>query len=167
MTLTLCDATIPQRFQLAQRGKKRIHFNSGTWVHITLPADTGLCFKLLDETSVPTPIRMEYFSKQQNYETASIGDSAIGKRFVLYRQKNSNQRPPAPLLKRLKVLAEYTPGYIALSIDDRQMDLFLRGRFLARAVSVSKRPTEQLLAFDPLPELSYIVDLAFSTINQQ
>jgi hypothetical protein len=166
MTITLCDAAIPQRFQLAKRGKKRVHFNSGVWAHITLPADSGLHFKLLDETSVPTPIRMDYFAGKPEYGTASIADPTVARRFVLYRTKDSSDQPTAPMLKKIRALMDYTPGYLALSVDGDRMDFFLRGRFLARAVSVSKKPTEQLLAFDPFPELSYLIDIAYSTIYQ-
>jgi hypothetical protein len=165
MTITLCDATIPQNFRLAKRGKKRVHFNSGVWAHVELPSDCGLHFKLLDETSVPTPIRMDYFADQPDYETASIGDAAVAKRFVLYRTKGSLDQPTASMLKTIKALMEYTPGYLALSVNGSQMDFFLRGRFLARAVSVSKKPTEQTLSFDPFPELSYIANIAYSTIK--
>jgi hypothetical protein len=166
MTITLCDATIPQNFRLAKRGKKRVHFNSGAWAHIELPSDSGLHFKLLDEVSVPTPIRMDYFSALPDYETAPIGDSMVGKRFVLYRTKGCADQPTPSMLKCIKKLMEYTPGYLALSVNGDQMDFFLRGRFLSRAVSVSKSPTEQLLAFDPFPEISHLIDIANSTINR-
>lgn len=48
--ITLCDTTIPQSFRLAEKGKPRVHFNAGVWAHITLPSDSGMHFRLLDET---------------------------------------------------------------------------------------------------------------------
>lgn len=162
ISIALCDATIPQHFKLAENGKNRVHFDSGVWVHIDLPADTQLHIRLLDETSVPTPIRMQFFSEKWNYETASIPDADIAKRMVLYRPQNTQQQPSDSLLLKLKALMEYTPGYVALSINNSQMDIFIRGRFLSRAVSVSQKPSEQLLNFEPFPELSYIIDLARS-----
>lgn len=158
--LAMCDATIPQNFRLSEKGKRRVHFNSGVWVHIDLPVDTQLHYKLLDETSVPTPIRMDYFAKHWGNETAPIDDPDVAKRFVLYRPKNTDQHPSPAVLKSLKDLMEYTPGYVALSIHGSQLDVFVRGRFLARPVSVSKPPTEEVLDFDPFPELGYIVRLA-------
>lgn len=165
LRFSLCDATIPQNFKLAQKGRKRVHFDSGVWTHMELPADTQKQFKLLDETSVPTPIRMEYFSQKWNYETGSIDDSDISQRFVLYRPKGTDQGPSTAFLRSLKSLVKYTPGYVALSVRGDQMDIFIRGRFLARPVSISQKPTEELLTFDPFPELSYLIDLAGSVLH--
>lgn len=164
LSIALCDTAIPQVFKLSSKGKKRIHFNNGVWVHIELPSDSQKHYKLLDEVSVPTPIRMEYFSNYTDLETASISDTSIGKRFVLYRPKNTDQQPSAVTLRKLKSLMEYTPGYIALSVDGNQIDVFIRGRFLTRSISLSEKPTEGLLNFNPLPELPYIVNLALSII---
>ena len=160
ITLTLCDATIPQNFHLVEKGKKRVHFNSGVWVHLELPLDTQLHYKLIDETAVPTPIRMEYFSRKRTFETAAVGDPELGKRFVLYRPCGTQQQPSQALLEKLKDLMDYTPGYVALGVNGSRMDVFIRGRFVARPVSASTRPSQALLDFDPLPELSYILALA-------
>lgn len=160
LPITLCDATIPQNFKLAYRGKKRVHFNAGVWVHMDLPSDTQKHFKLLDETSVPTPIRMNYFSQRKNVETGTVRDGELARRFVLYRPKGTGQEPSQAVLRKVKALMEYTPGYVAFSIRGSQFDLFIRGRFLTRAVLVSQKPTEELLDFDPLPELPYIVEIA-------
>lgn len=160
ITLTLCDATIPQNFHLVEKGKKRVHFNSGVWVHMELPFDTQLHYKLIDETAVPTPIRMEYFSQKRTFETAAVGDPELGKRFVLYRPCGTQQQPSRALLEKLKDLMDYTPGYVALGVNGSRMDVFIRGRFVARPVSASTRPSQALLDFDPLPELGYILALA-------
>ncbi len=160
MTLTLCDATIPQSFRLTKRGKKRVHFNAGVWIHVDLPGDTGLHYKVIDETAVPTPIRMDYFAQKWSYETGSLGDPELAKRMVLYRPKDTLQQPSPALLEKLSGLVEYTPGYVALGVNGSHMDVFIRGRFLARPVSVSAKPSQALLDFDPLPELSYVLDLA-------
>lgn len=165
MALTLCDATIPQSFRLVEKGKKRVHFNAGVWIHLDLPADTQLHYKLIDETAVPTPIRMEYFSRKQTFETASVGDPELGQRFVFYRPRGSQQQPSPAVLDKLRALMEYTPGYVALGVNGSRMDVFIRGRFLARAVSASTRPTQALLDFDPLPELAYVLELAEAVVS--
>lgn len=165
LRVSLCDATIPQNFRLAAKGKRRVHFNAGVWVHIDLPSDTHLHYRLLDETSVPTPIRMDFFSGKWNYETAHIPDSDLGKRFVLYRPKNTEQEPSHSLIQKLKALMEYTPGYVALSVNSTRLDVFVRGRFLARAVSVSQKPSQALIDLDPFPELDYILELAKTLLH--
>ncbi|MCC8127475.1 MAG: hypothetical protein LIO92_08765 [Clostridiales bacterium] len=163
LRLTLCDATFAQDFKLQKKGKKRVHFNSGVWVHIALPSDCGKRFFLYDETSVPTPIRMDFFARQPAFETALIPDQELSERFVLYRPaKDESSEPPRSLLRSLKKLAQYTPGYIALGVNGDKLDIFIRNRFLAMPVSVSRKPTQQMLDFDPLPELSYMVDIAKS-----
>lgn len=161
LPVSLCDVTLAQDFRLVEKGKKRVHFNTGVWTHIELPKDTGMNFRLLHETSVPTPIRMEYFSRESLLTPSPVGDPDLNRTFVLYHPVT--EEPPAlpgPFLRELKKLAEYTPGYPAVSVHGSQMDIFIRGRFLARPVSVKEGPTEKQLDFDPFPELSYLIKLA-------
>lgn len=161
--ISLCDATIAQPFSLKEKGKNRVHFNSGVWAHIELPNECGIRFALYDETSVPTPIRMDYYADRSNYETAHIPDEELGNRFVLYRPTDgSTAELPKSFLASLKRLVSYTPGYLAVTVDGNQMDVFLRGRFLTKPVSAADAPSEELIAFDPFPELSYLVGLANS-----
>lgn len=160
--VTLCDTTIPQSFRLAEKGKPRVHFNAGVWAHITLPSDSGMHFRLLDETSVPTPIRMEYFSKSIRYENAPLEDRDLKTHCVLYRPMGTEQQPSYSFCKSLKALMKYTPGYVAVSVHGSSMDVFIRGRFLTRTLPLTQKPTQQLLEFDPFPELSYLADLARS-----
>ncbi len=161
LSVSLCDATLAQDFKLVEKGKKRIHFNSGVWTHIELSKDTGMNLRLLHETSVPTPIRMEFFKTAPLFSPYAIPDEALSKCYVLYGPASQ----PAPVLpgrflSELKKLTEYTPGYTAVSIRGSQMDVFIRGRFLARPVSVKQAPAKDLLDFDPFPELLYLLDLA-------
>ena len=160
--VTLCDATIPQSFKLAAKGKPRVHFDAGVWAHITLPSDSGLHFRVLEETSVPTPIRMEYFANSISYENAPLEDEDLKSHCVLYRPKGTDQQPSYSFCKSLKSLMKYTPGYVAVSVHGSSMDVFIRGRFLTRALSLTEKPTEKTISFDPFPELSYLVDLARS-----
>ena len=161
LSVSLCDATLAQKFRLMEKGKNRVHFNTGVWTHIDLAKDTGMNFRLLHETSVPTPIRMEFFSRESLFTPSKLSDPELAKSFVLYCPVKEN--PPAlpgRFLEELKKLAEYTPGYVAVSVRANQMDIFIRGRFLARPVSVRQAPTKELLSFDPFPELLYLMDLA-------
>lgn len=158
-SLSMCDATIAQDFGLKEKGKKRIHFNAGIWVHIELPDAIDQHFCLLDEASVPTPIRMDYFSNKTDMQTASVGNKNIGSRCVLYRPKEKEKQLSAKLLHEIQQLLEYTPGYLAISAKDTSVDFFLRGRFLSRPVSIAKAPTKQMIEFDPFPELAYIIKI--------
>lgn len=160
-SVSLCDATLAQDFKLVEKGKNRIHFNTGVWTHIELSKDTGMNFRLLHETSVPTPIRMEFFSRESLLTPSKINDPELAKSFVLYHPVTEvSPALPGRFLSELKKLVEYTPGYVAISVHGNQMDVFIRGRFLARPVSVRLAPTEAQLNFDPFPELLYLMDLA-------
>lgn len=161
LSVSLCDATLAQKFRLTEKGKNRIHFNTGVWTHIGLAKDTGMNFCLLHEASVPTPIRMEFFSQESLFLPAKLSDPDLAKTFVLYCPATEQaQALPGRFLEELKKLSEYTPGYVAIRVRANQMDIFIRGRFLARPVSVRQAPTKELLSFDPFPELLYLMDLA-------
>lgn len=160
LSVSLCDATIAQDFELKENGRKRIHYNCGAWIHVELPQDTGKQWCLLDEVSVPTPIRMAYFSQKTHWSTAPIGSDAVSKRCVLYQPADAVSPLSEKLLRELQTLIDYTPGYLAVSVNKSSVDFFVRGRFLARPVSLSKPPTQESLAFDPFPELPYLLQIA-------
>lgn len=160
LAVSVCDATIAQDFSLREKGRKRVHFNAGAWVHIDLPDNTHQRWCLLDETSVPTPIRMDYFSHKMNMRTAPVGNDIIGKRCVLYQPAEAKQPLQSKVLHEIQKLIAYTPGYLAISVNGDSVDFFIRGRFLSRPVSLSKAPTNDLIQFDPFPELSYLIKIA-------
>ncbi len=159
--LQISDVSIPQQFELKKGGKNRIHFNTGVWTHVVLPSDTGYRYAVLDETAVPTPIRMAYFDKDPVMFQAALNESSLKGKAVLYRPLNEEDQRPAPaVIRALRDLISYTPGFVALSLHGRELDLFIRGRFLAMPVTVSKKPAMASLEFDPFPELDYIKKLA-------
>lgn len=161
MQIELCDITVAQTFRLSTKGRRRIHYNAGAWIHISLPQDSGQNWRVLDETSVPTPIRMQYFSTQLAMESAVLSEPELCKKMVLYRPiEQAEQQPSAAALSHLKKLVNYTTGYVAVSLQGDALDIFLRGRFLSRPVSMQKPPSPDLLRFDPLPELQYCIRLA-------
>lgn len=157
----IADVSIPERFELKKGGKKRVHFNVGVWTHIVLPADSGYRYCVIDETAVPTPIRMAYFDHDPVMFKAELGEEDLKGKVVLYRPMGEEDQRPAPaVLKSLKELISYTPGYTAMSLHGNELDVFVRGRFLAGPVTASKKPTETSLTFDPFPEYDYILRLA-------
>jgi hypothetical protein len=159
--LQISDVSIPQQFELKKGGKNRMHFDVGVWTHVVLPADSGYRYCIIDETAVPTPIRMAYFDRDPVMFHAELGEPSLKGKAVLYRPMNEeDQRPSPAVMKSLMDLIAYTPGYTALSLHGNEMDLFIRGRFLAMPVTVSKKPTAASLEFDPFPELDYIKKIA-------
>lgn len=159
-SVSICDATIAQDFTLQKKGRKRVHFNSGVWVHMEQPNPLKNRWCLLDETSVPTPIRMDYFSKDKTMQPFSVGNDYIGERCVLYHPIDQDVHLSAALLHEIKRLIDYTPGYMAISVNGNSIDFFIRGRFLSRPVSLSQAPTKETLSFDSFPELPYLIRIA-------
>lgn len=159
--VSICDATLPCFFRLVKKGRKRIHMNSGAWFHVELPHDTQQNWRFLHKDSFPTPMRLAYFEGIPELENAKIPDIRLNKDYVLYRAKEpAGQEPSQAFLDAAKKFSDYTPGHFAVSVHGSQMDVFLRDRFLALPVSVKSGPSRELLEFDPLPELKYVIQLA-------
>ncbi len=158
--ISLCDATIAQDFTLVKKGKKRVHFNSGVWVHIKLPENSQKRYCLYEESSVPTPIRMDFYSNKMIMKKAELDEPKLQGRCVLYQPKDSEDQINSRVEYEFAKLMDYTPGYPAMSVKGDHVDFFLRGRFVVRPVSVANAPTQQLIDFDPLPELSYLIKIA-------
>lgn len=164
--ISVCDATLPCFFKLKEKGKKRIHMNSGAWFHLTLPKKTDLDFRLIQKDSFPTPMRLAFFEAQPQLINLKVPDIRLNKDFALYG-KVGKATLSGPFLDALKELSDYTPGRIAISVRKNQMDVFLRGRFFAMPITVRTAPSEKLLTFDPMPELDKIVHLASLLVNEK
>lgn len=160
--VSLCDATMLQRFQLVKNGKSRVHFVSGCLIRVQLKSDTGCDRQIVDKDLMPTPVRLEYYSSRIEEDDAS----ALGESFISYKSPDSAPLP-AGFAKQLGLLAAYTPGKIGISLRSNTLTVFLRDRFLARPISFSKAPTQELLDFDPMPELAYIIRMAKAIDNEK
>jgi len=158
--ISMCEATIPQSFQYPGSQKRGTYVSSGIWVHIDLAFDTQQHYKLLDEKSVPAPVRSYYFSKNWGFEEAPIDNPDLAKHFLLYRPKNTSQNPSPMVLQCLKDLAEHTSGHVALGLHGSQLDIFVQDRSLSCPVPLFQPPTQEMLELDPFPEFNYIFQLA-------
>ena len=49
LSVSLCDAVLAQDFKLVEKGKQRVHMNTGIWTHIELSKDTGLVYNTFRE----------------------------------------------------------------------------------------------------------------------
>ncbi len=154
---TVCDATFGESFRLVKNGKRRVHFTSGCWVRITLPEDTGADWRLLHKDALPTPIRQEFYAARPLLDPADP-PAGCPESFLYY--KGLGPAPGSRTLAQLAKLSGYTPGQAALSLKGQTLSIFIRGRFVSRAVSLKGAPTAEFLRFDPLPELDYLQKLA-------
>jgi len=138
---------------LEKTGRRRGPCPGGLGTRFRLPADTGADWRLLDPDAIPTPIRQDFYAAQSALEPAGT----LEDRWVFYRAAGE---PSGKLLRKAGELAGYTPGKAAFSLQGDVLTVFLRDRFLARPVSMKSAPTAELLQFDPLPELDYILNCA-------
>ena len=190
MKVTVSDVVISEDFKLKDNGTKgrnRVFQNCGCWTHIELPKDTGFNFRLFEDNAVPTVMQQKFYEEQNNLNKIPSGDVGLAGNYYLYvgscdkavgdtdkdnavnenntieaeaAQTKSEKMPPEKFIVRYEDLDKYTPGNTAVSVRGNVMDVYIRSRFLAMAVSTSAAPTEKSITFDPYPELKMILELA-------
>ena len=152
-----CDAVLAESFQLVKKGKNRIHYLTGVWISYTLDGDTGADWRLLDKDVLPVPVRQNYYQRMSGLKRMDA-DEVEDERFILYSRNQSV--PDHKLMKEIIALADYTPGKLAISLRGNMLNIFIRDRIIARAVSVKEPPTMEKLMFHPFPEISYTTQCA-------
>ncbi|SFG77456.1 hypothetical protein [Oribacterium sp. WCC10] len=183
MKVTVSDVVISEDFRLKDsgtRGKKRVFQNCGCWTHIELPENTRYDFRMFEEDAVPTVMQQKFYEEQNNLKKVPVSEIGLNGNYYLYvgqcRKKEHEDAednalipamaqkirmlPPEKFVARFEDIDKYTPGKIAVSVRGNIVDVYIRSRFLAMAVSTSSAPTEQSLTFDPYPELKMILELA-------
>lgn len=155
--VALSDAVLAESFQLVKKGKNRIHYLTGVWVSYELDGDTGADWRLLDKDVLPVPVRQNFYQGMNSLKKVST-DSVDNERFILYSRNGSE--PDHRLMKEINALADYTPGKLAVSLRGNRLNIFIRDRIIARAVSVKEPPTMDKLLFHPFPEISYTTQCA-------
>ena len=164
-------SVITQDVAIAQNvgtGKRQgpAYVNCGNWIHAVLPKDTGLDLRVLQDTVMPDGDRELYFGARQDHLTerdpAEAGLSSEG--WHLYLGKGTEpEQIPERFVKGLQSLREYTTGDLAVSVRGASADLYIRDRFLTLNYQSTTKPTEEVLTFDPFPELTRVADL-FETL---
>ena len=69
---------------------------------------------------------------------------------------------PEKFRRELEKLEEYTTGRISMRIKNDTTDIFLRDRFLAASFSARSEVTQQMIDWNPLPELEKVLDLVWT-----
>ena len=142
-------------------GGRGTMINCGNWTHFRLKQDTGLDLRILDRRVLPDDLAGPYLTEQlkmQAFDPAALG---LDERFVCATADPAGTVPvlSEAFLTELKALADYTPGALAISIRGQEADVYLRNRFLAGKFSSTVKVREEMLDFDPLPELEKICSL--------
>lgn len=131
--------------------------NTGNWIHILLPEHTGLNVRILEEGLFPEAFRTDFYEKQQLEETTR--PEGVPSSMHIYTDGEVAKLPSGAFLQKLRSFADYTPGKIAVSIQDDVLDVYIRNRFLSAGFSVREAVTKQELTRDPYPELHHVLEL--------
>lgn len=141
MKVTSCDVTIAKHQEGARISAEII---CGNWIHIELPEVTGYSFIVKDGRILPSIDRED---AGEGERSADISESAeISEKFR----------------RELEKLEEYTTGRISMRVKNDTTDIFLRDRFLAASFSARSEVTQQMIDWNPLPELEKVLDLVWT-----
>ena len=141
MKVTSCDVTIAKHQEGARISAEII---CGNWIHIELPEVTGYSFIVKDGRILPSMDREDAGEVERS---ADISESA---------------EIPEKFRRELEKLEEYTTGRISMRIKNDTTDIFLRDRFLAASFSARSEVTQQMIDWNPLPELEKVLDLVWT-----
>lgn len=160
LEIVSADAAIAQFYGDDSR---KAEVSCGNWTHILLPLDSGLDIRLLDRDIMRQSTHSKFYSEHSNLLELDTADKGIPECYLFYKNSSavySEPELPALFKERLRSITGYTPGRIAISIRGREMDVYIRDRFLGRSFSIHGEPDEKLLTVDPYPELEKILELA-------
>mgnify|MGYP004641143899 CR=1 FL=1 len=132
-----------------------------------LPTFTGCDWRLIEKDVLNELARRSYFSAYPELERAQVGVEWVDQKYYFYRSKGSDEKPDALLLKQLKLLQEYTPGRICISLCGNLFQVFIQNRVLSRNVSLAATLTVQQISACPFPELEYLVRMARLITRQE
>ena len=165
LPVELCDATFCYQYKSGRQN--RGYCVSGCWSRIELPTFTGCDWRLIEKDVLNELARRSYFSAFPELERAQVGVEWVDQKYYFYRPKGSDEKPDALLLKQLKLLQEYTPGRICISLCGNLFQVFIQNRVLSRNVSLAATLTVQQISACPFPELEYLVRMARLITRQE
>lgn len=158
MELELSDVT----FQVETDNEKlRAQFISGSWVRIKLDHGTGQRMRLVSRMLVSDGLQRPYFQDHTDFRPMEWGDSRVDQEFCSYALEGKLPEISESVLGRLMDLVEYTPGSVAMALEDDMVIFMICHRFVSGKDPGLKYPiTQEMLESDPFPELDYMMKIA-------
>lgn len=141
MKVTSCDVTIAKHQEGTRISAEII---CGNWIHIELPEATGHSFIVKDGRILP-----------------SLAGEDAGKAKISADSPEAAE-VPVKFRRELEKLEGYTTGTISMRVNYDTSDIFLRDRFLAASFSARSEVTQQMIDWNPLPELEKVLDLVWT-----
>ena len=158
MKVELCDVT----FQVEDLSPKaKAQFASGCWVRVRLDRHTGQRARLVSRNMITPGIQRPWFQENTEFRPMEWSESRVDPEFCSYAPEGKLPVVSESVLGRLMDLVEYTPGSVAMGLEDDLLVFFLCHRFVAAKDPSLKKPlTQEQLDLNPLPELGYILKIA-------
>lgn len=149
MEVTSCDVSLA----VHQAGTKiSADIVCGNWIHIQLPEETKYHFTV-------TGGKVRGFStgleEKENREEDNSIDSV---------KADGIAQLPECFYRKLEKLEGYTTGALSMRVDGDMANVFLKDRFLSGKFSARSEITEQMIDWNPLPELEKVLDLVWTLI---
>ena len=148
-----CDVSIAEPYG---NGSRRAMINCGNWTRIILPKPHGCNCRILEKGVLMDRIEAGYytgdrFAKQMPAEWNLTDD------FTVYQKVGSEMMPGSKFIGCLKALAKYTPGKLAVSLHDNVIDIYIKDRFIGVSYTTQTEISEEMLRYNPFPEMEKIL----------
>lgn len=152
MSISAADVTTCYTYNV--KNKKINEFISGCWLHAELkqPSQTNFCIL---SRSLMSQRSMDAFTITK--DIIKLSDE-MDQRFILFAD-DENNKPAGKLLTRFIQLCDYTTGSPAISVNGRNVDIFIKNRFLSAKASLRIKPDAGLMSQQIFPELGYILKI--------
>ena len=163
MKIELCDAS----FQVDDpTPKAKAQFASGCWVRVRLDRHTGQSARMVSRKMITPGIQRPWFQENTRFRPMEWTESRVDPEFCSYAPEDRLPQVSDSFLGRIMDLVEYTPGTVALALEDDLLAVFLCHRFVAAKDPSLKHPlTQEQLDLNPLPELGYIMKIATACLR--
>ena len=165
MPVELCDASLVYRYKSGR--SRRGYCVTGIWAKLQLPASTGCDWRFVERSVLNELARRSYFGSFPDLERTPLDVDWFDKKYYFYRPKGSTEQPDALFLKQLKLLQEYTPGLLCVSVKDDLLQVFVCGRVMARNIPFGSGIALEDIMARPFPELDYLVRMGHILSKQE
>ena len=152
------DVTFREDFRLVEKGRNRAHINCGCWIHLDLAEENPYDFRIIHELAVPTPMLMNWMKERLQLRQIPASEKELSAEYYILSRRD--ELPGDGFFKSFRKLQEYTPGYCAVSVRGKSLDVFIRNRVLNRAVSITEGPDEKGLMLEAMPEIEKIREMS-------
>lgn len=147
-------------YNLPAGAAHKVGLLNGVWLEAELSQDSGLHLSLIAK-DVIDPARCPSFYLHQGLHQVPILEAPLKSGYLLFsddsgvRESGHFQRQ----CRQLAAQASKSGSQLLVSIHGRRICAFLSRRSLIRSIPIQESVTEEILQWDPLPELAMLLEL--------